>query len=490
LKWLQPLRQNMLMKDFVRKVLGFLEQEKPDYADVRVVSSREEGLTVKNGQVDSLSIGEDTGFGVRVFINGFMGFSSSNRLTPDETERVVRHAAAMARAAAMPGGKTYELAHEGPATGTYATPVTKDPFTVPTEEKIGLLLEVDEALSGEESVKLRISHLRFIRDYKIFADTRGSFTEQTIYHTGAGYTAFAMGDGALQQRSYPASHGGNMCAGGWEFVEGLDLLAHAERVASEAAGLLKAPPGPEGEMDMVVGTHQMALQVHESIGHALELDRVLGYEASYAGTSFATTEKLGNFRYGSPLLNIVADTRTPGGLGTFGWDDEGTSARTEPLVKDGILVNYLSSKDTSPTIGKPSTAAARASSWSRIPIVRMVNVSMLPGDKSFEDLLAMVDDGIFVDTNRSWSIDQKRLNFQFGTEIGYRIRKGKLAEMVRNPIYSDITPKFWAKLTAMGKDWELWGVPNCGKGEPGQTMRVGHGTNPSLFRGVRVGNAG
>jgi len=480
----------MLMKDFVRKVLGFLEQENPDYADVRVVSSREEGLTVKNGQVDSLSIGDDTGFGVRVFIKGFMGFSSSNRLTPDEAERVVRHAAAMARAAAMPGGKTYELAHEEPAIGTYATPIARDPFTVSTEDKIGLLVKVDEALSGEESVKLRISSLRFIRDYKIFADTRGSFTEQTIYHTAAGYTAFAMGDGTLQQRSYPASHGGNMRAGGWEFIEGLDLLAHAERVASEAAGLLKAQPAPEGEMDLVIGTHQMALQVHESIGHALELDRVLGYEASYAGTSFATTEKLGNFRYGSPLLNIVADTRTPGGLGTFGWDDEGTSARTEPLIKNGILVNYLSSKDTSPAIGKPSTAAARASSWSRIPIVRMVNVSMLPGDKSFEDLLAMVDDGIFIDTNRSWSIDQKRLNFQFGTEIGYRIRKGKLAEMVRNPIYSDITPRFWAKLAAMGKDWELWGVPNCGKGEPGQTMRVGHGTNPSLFRGVRVGNAG
>ncbi len=480
----------MSMKDFVKRVLGFLEQERPDYADVRVVSSREEGITVKNGQVDSFSIGEDLGFGVRVFIRGFMGFASSNRLTLDEAERVVKHAAAMARASAMPGGKTYDLAHEEPAVGTYATPIKKDPFTVPAEDKIGLLMKVDEALFGEESIKLRISHLRFIRDHKIFADTRGSFTEQTIYHTGAGYTAYAMGDGILQQRSYPASHGGNMRSVGWEFVEELDLLAHAERVASEAAGLLKAQPAPEGEMDVIIGTHQMALQVHESIGHALELDRVLGYEASYAGTSFATLEKLGNFRYGSDLLNIVADTKTPGGLGTFGWDDEGTPARTEPLIKNGILVNYLSSKDTSPVIGKPSTAAARASSWNRIPIVRMVNVSMLPGDKSFEELLAMVDDGIFVDTNRSWSIDQKRLNFQFGTEIGYRIRKGKLAEMVRNPIYSDMTPKFWAKLTAMGKDWELWGVPNCGKGEPGQTMRVGHGTNPCLFRGVKVGNAG
>lgn len=482
--------QNMPMKDFVKKVLSFLEQEKPDYADVRLVSSREEAITVKNGKVDSIAIGEDTGFGVRVFINGFMGFSSCNRLSPEEAERVVKHAAALARAAAMPGGRTYDLAHEEPALGTYATPIKKDPFEVPIEEKIELLVKVDEALSREPAVKLRVSHLRFIRDYKIFADTRGSFTEQTIYHTGAGYTAFAMGDGILQQRSYPASHGGNMRAGGWEFVEELNLLGHAERVASEAAGLLKAQLAPEGEMDLIIGTHQMALQVHESIGHALELDRVLGYEASYAGTSFATLEKLGNFRYGSELLNIVADTRTPGGLGTFGWDDEGTSARTEPLIKEGILVNYLSSKDTAPVIGKPSTAAARASSWNRIPIVRMVNVNMLPGDKSFEELLAMVDDGIFVDTNRSWSIDQKRLNFQFGTEIGYRIRKGKLAEMVRNPIYWDITPRFWAKLVAVGKDWELWGVPNCGKGEPGQTMRVAHGTAPSLFRRVRVGNAG
>lgn len=480
----------MRMKDFVKIVLGFLEQERPDYADVRVVSTKEESITVKNGQVDSLSVGDDSGFGVRVFINGFMGFASSNRLTPDEAERVVRRASAMARASAIPGGKRYELVHEEPSVGTYATPIKKDPFSVPIEEKIGLLVKIDEALSREPEVKLRVSHLRFIRDYKLFADTRGSFTEQTIYHAGSGYTAFAMDGGLLQQRSYPASHGGNMRAAGWEFVEDLQLLAHAERVASEAAALLKAQPAPEGETDIIIGTHQMALQVHESIGHALELDRVLGYEASYAGTSFATLEKLGSFRYGSELLNIVADTRTPGGLGTYGWDDEGTSARTEPLIKEGILVNYLSSKDTAPAIGKPSTAAARASSWNRIPIVRMVNVSMLPGDKSFEELLAMVDDGLFLDTNRSWSIDQKRLNFQFGTEIGYRIRKGKLAEMVRNPIYTDMTPKFWAKLTALGRDWELWGIPNCGKGEPGQTMRVGHGTSPSLFRGVRVGNAG
>ncbi len=322
----------------------------------------------------------------------------------------------------------------------------------------------------------------------MFANTLGALQEQVIVHTGGGYTAYAFSEAEMQTRSYPAPHGGNAGSGGWELIADADFLGNAERVAEEAVALLSAPPAPEGEMDLVIGTHQMVLQLHESIGHALELDRVLGYEASYAGTSFATIDKLGNFQYGSPLLNVVADTTTPGGLGTYGWDDEGTSARKEYLIKEGILVNYLSSRDTAPVIGKRSTAAARASSWNRIPIVRMVNVNMEPGDKSVEELIATVDDGLYVDSNRSWSIDQRRLNFQFGTEIGYRIRKGKLAEMVKNPVYWGITPEFWRSLAAVANDWKLWGIPNCGKGEPGQTMHVGHGTATSLFRRVKVGS--
>jgi len=272
----------------------------------------------------------------------------------------------------------------------------------------------------------------------------------------------------------------------------MELEKHAPRVAEEAVKLLTAPPAPAGELDLVIGTNQMALQVHESIGHAVELDRVLGFEASYAGTSFATIDKLGNFRYGSPLMNVYADATTPRGLGTFGYDDEGVPAQRVPIVKEGILVGYLSSRDTAPAIGRRSSGAARASSWNRIPIVRMTNINLEPGDLSFEELIADVEDGLFIDTNKSWSIDQKRLNFQFGTEIGWRIKHGKLTEIVRDPVYTGITPQFWASLDGVGDSstWELWGVPNCGKGEPGQSMHVGHGVPVARFRKVKVGSKG
>jgi TldD protein len=235
----------------------------------------------------------------------------------------------------------------------------------------------------------------------------------------------------------------------------------------------------------------MALQIHESVGHPLELDRVIGYEASYAGTSFATIDQLGKLKYGSSLMNIVADAKTPRGLGTFGWDDEGVPAQRIELITGGILTGYLSSRDSAWAIGlKRAGGTARASSYNRMPMVRMTNINLLPDKGSLEDLISEVKDGIFVDYNKSWSIDQRRLNFQFSTEVAYRIRNGKIAEPLRNVVYFGITPEFWNSLVAVGgeEEWKLWGLLNCGKGEPGQTMHTGHGSSPAVFVKVKVGS--
>jgi TldD protein len=243
-------------------------------------------------------------------------------------------------------------------------------------------------------------------------------------------------------------------------------------------------------MTIVIDSSQLALQVHESCGHPIELDRVLGMEASFAGTSFLTLDKLGKLQYGSPIVNIDADATAPGGLGTFGFDDEGVPAQNVPVVSAGLFVGYLTSRETAPVIGRRSMGSARASGWNVIPLIRMTNVNLRPGDAgTLDDLIADTRDGLFLSTNRSWSIDDRRLNFQFGTQVGWRIRNGKLAEMVRNPTYTGITPEFWGSCDAIcgASEWQLWGVPNCGKGEPMQTHRVGHGAAPARFRNVQVG---
>jgi TldD protein len=279
-------------------------------------------------------------------------------------------------------------------------------------------------------------------------------------------------------------------SGGFEAVRAMDLPGNAQRIAEEAVALLSAEECPSGPMTLVIDSSQMALQVHESCGHPIELDRVLGMEASFAGTSFLTLDKLDTLRYGSEIVNIDADATAPGGLGTFGFDDEGVPAQNVPIVSSGRFVGYLTSRETAPIIGRRSMGSSRASGWNVIPLIRMTNVNLRPGDAgSLDDLIADTDDGIFFSTNRSWSIDDRRLNFQFGTQIGWRIRNGKRAEMIRNPTYTGITPEFWGSCDAICSDseWQLWGVPNCGKGEPMQTHRVGHGAAPARFRNVQVG---
>jgi TldD protein len=388
------------------------------------------------------------------------------------------------------------MAAEKSVRADWATPCKIDPFSISVEQNIDLLLNIDSALRSVEGVTLAETNLNFNREESWFVSSEGSDIHQTKYSTGAGYAAYAFAGNEIQKRSYPCSYGGQWQNKGYELIEELKLLENARRIAEEAVALHNADQCPEGTFDIILEGSQLGLQIHESVGHPIELDRVLGMEANFAGTSFLTLDKLRHLRYGSDLVNVVADARQEHGpgLGTFGYDDEGVPAQCTKIITDGLFTGYLSSRETAHTIGENrSGGTLRAEGWNRLPMIRMTNISLLPGNKplSLEQLIAATDHGILMDTNRSWSIDDKRYNFQFGCEIGWEIKNGKRIRMVKNPSYSGITTEFWNSLDAICSrdEWTLWGTPNCGKGQPQQVMGTGHGAAPSRFRKIKVGSA-
>ncbi len=480
------------MKTLIERGLNTAQVRGATYADVRIVHTTTENIAVKNGKPEAISQREDQGLGVRVIADGAWGFAASAALTAEEVERVAAQAVAIARASARVKAGDVDLGPPEVHVGTYRTPVQVDPFAVPLETKIALLLAADEAMRGVPGIGVTKANLAFVRVRKTFGSTEGTFVEQDLVESGAGIEALAVGPGEVQKRSYPNSFGRDQRTGGYEVITDMDLVGNAPRIAEEAVQLLSAMQCPPGVRDIILAGDQLALQVHESCGHPTELDRVYGTEASYAGTSFLTTDKLGVFRYGSDLVNLVADATTPGGLGTFGYDDEGVPAQRSPLVQNGIFVGYLTSRETARRLGRRSNGAMRADGWNRIPIIRMTNINLEPGDWTLEDLIADTEDGIYMQTNKSWSIDDKRLNFQFGVEIAWEIQGGKLGRMLKNATYTGLTPQFWASCDAIcNRDhWQVWGTPNCGKGQPGQVAHVGHGAAPARFRNVRVGVTG
>ena len=335
--------------------------------------------------------------------------------------------------------------------------------------------------------------MHFDRRRQIFVSSLGSVIDQTRTTSGAGFSALAYRDGEIQKRSYPNSFGGQFQLKGYEPIEELRLLDHAPRIAAEAVALHSADQCPEGEFDLILDSSQLALQIHESIGHPIELDRVLGSEANYAGMSFLTLDQLGRLQYGSPLVQVVCDARPEHGpgLGTFAFDDEGVPAQSFPIIRDGRFTGYMTSRETAAAVGASrSNGCMRADGWARLPLIRMTNVSLLPGLQSLEQVLD-VPHGIYMETNRSWSIDDKRYNFQFGCEIAWEIRRGKRVRMLKNPSYSGISTEFWNACEAIAgpRYWTLWGVPNCGKGQPEQVMGTGHGASPSRFRKIKIGGA-
>jgi TldD protein len=480
------------MKEFTDLALDTAKMHGATYADIRIIYTQFEAVSVKNRRISSLMRNDDLGFGIRVIADGAWGFSSSNLLSREEIGRVSAEAVQIAKASATTKVRDVTLAYEPPHVDVWRTPIKKDPFKVPTERKIDLLMRINDIALKVERISVVESQMNFTREHQFFANIEGSFIEQEIYFAGTGYHVIAVGDDDMQRRSYPSSFGGQYMTKGYELVEELPLLENVERIADEAVMLLTARKCPEMVTDLILDGAQLALQIHESIGHPSELDRVLGTEANYAGTSFLTTDKLGKLRYGSPIVNVVADSTIPNGLATVGYDDEGVEAQRWHLIKDGIFVGYLTSRETAPAIGEErSRGCMRADGWSRIPLIRMTNISLMPGDCTLDELINDTRDGVYMETNKSWSIDQRRINFQFATELGWRIKNGRKVEPLKNPSYQGITVEFWNSCDAICNEdhFVLWGVNNCGKGQPGQRAQMSHGASPARFRKVKVGVA-
>lgn len=458
------------------------------YADARVVDTRTESMAARDGVLESLDRTERAGIGCRALAGGSWGFFAVPDLGTAAARRAGERAAEIARASTAVPGPALDLAPEPAASGSWANECLVDPWAAPLAEKGDLLEGVTRTMLAA-GADLAEATSRVWDTRKWLVTSEGTRVDQRIVETGAAMSATAVGERETQRRSYPGIRG-QYGTRGWELVRELDLPGNAARIAEEARALLSADPCPALDAtDLILGSEQMALQIHESVGHAVELDRILGWEAAFAGTSWLDPARLGSLRFGSPLMSITADATLPGALGSFGWDDEGTPARPVDIVRDGIWVGTLSSRDTAPRIGVRSGGAVRAEAFNRIPMIRMTNVGLLPGSDSLEAMIAATDDGILMDTNRSWSIDDKRLNFQFGCEIGWEVRGGRRGRMLRNPTYTGIGPQFWGSLDMLGNrdEWVFWGTPNCGKGQPGQIGHTGHPAVPGRFRGVRVG---
>jgi len=484
------------MKSLAQLALDSAVALRASYADARLVRIRNRGLTTKNGRVGHASESDSLGIAIRVIADGAWGFAASSDLSRRAVESTAVQAVEIAKASARVKRQDVRLAPEPPAVAEWSTPFRIDPFTTSIEQNIKLLLKVDGELRAVKGVTLAETGMNFAREESWFLSSEGADIHQTKYSSGAGYTAYSFQKSEIQKRSHPNSFGGQWQSKGYELIEELQLLENARRVGEEAVALHHADQCPEGVFTVILDGSQLGLQIHESIGHPIELDRVLGMEANFAGTSFLTLDKLRNLRYGSELVNVVADARQQHGpgLGMFAYDDEGVAAQCTPIITQGEFTGYLSSRETAHTIDATrSGGTLRAEGWNRLPIIRMTNVSILPGEKPLtrEQLIADTEHGIYMETNKSWSIDDKRYNFQFGCEIGCEIKNGKRVRMLKNPSYSGITTEFWNSMDAICSrdEWVLWGTPNCGKGQPQQVIGTGHGAAPARFRNIKVGSA-
>jgi TldD protein len=462
------------------------------YADARVMEIRSETMSARNGVIEALDREERAGVGVRALIGSSWGFFAVPDVGAKAARRAGEQAAAVARASTLVAGPDLRLVPEQATTGHWESECLEDPWAVGLAEKGDLLEGVTRTMREHGADLAEASH-RIWDTRKWFVSSEGTRVDQRIVECGAAMSATAVGEGETQRRSYPGIRG-QYGTRGWELVRELDLPGNAARIAEEARALLTADVCPSFDAtDLILGSEQMALQIHESVGHATELDRILGWEAAFAGTSWLELPKLGSLRFGSELMNITADATLKGSLGSFGYDDEGTPAHPVDIVKDGIWVGALSGRDSAALAGiERSGGAVRADGFDRIPMVRMTNVGLLPGTDSLASMIAATDNGILMDTNRSWSIDDKRLNFQFGCEIGWEIKGGKRGRLLKNPTYTAISPKFWGALDMLGgpDEWTFWGTPNCGKGQPQQIGHTGHPAVPARFRGIRVGVRG
>ncbi len=477
--------------EYLPAAIDRLKKLGADYADARWFEKKVESVTVRQGHVEGVSRSVDVGVGVRVIEDGAWGFAGVGSSDEADIIAAAEQAFRIAKASATTKKQDVKLGNVEIYQDSYETPVEKDPFEVPLNKKIQLLTKVSDILQKHPKIISSEVTVDCIHICKRFVSTEGADIRQHLTESGAGYEVTAKDGDEVQRRSFPNSFRGDWATRGWEFIEEMKLVENAEKVRDEAVMLLTAEECPHEKRDIIIGGSQLALQIHESCGHPTELDRVLGTEISLAGGSFLQPELIGKLMYGSPKVTIYADSTSPGGLGTFGYDDEGIKSRRTDLIKNGLFVGYLSSRECQALTGHPANGAMRADGWQNMPLIRMININLEPGEWELEDLIADSNGAIFVDANKSWSIDDRRVNFKFGCELAWEIKGGKLHKPFKNSAYTGITREFWNSCDAIcnSKYWHIWGIPSCGKGEPMQSAHVAHGAAPSRFRNVNVGGA-
>jgi len=469
----------------IKNAMAYAKTLGANFADIRFKDITIEDIRMESGDIVKAATTRSQGYGVRVYVNGAMGFAAASDI--EKINDTVKLAYDTATASLTLLAKKAELDNKKPVTAEYSTPVAQDPFTVPFSEKLALMTECDKNMRITPGVNRTYVNLSFRKDDVIFADTDGSFIVQNFCQCDASLGAIAFSEADMQRRSYI-----NVARAGYEAVLELNLPERAIIIGREAAELLHAEDCPSGEFDIILTPRQMFLQIHESVGHPTELDRVLGSEAAFAGRSFVEVDNLAEkpLTYGSKHVTLVADATCDRGLGTFAYDDEGVPAQNITLIDKGKFAAFQTSRDNAYITGKNSSGAGLSDGWRNLPIVRMTNINLLPGDSTLDELIAGIDYGFIFDENKSWSIDDLRVNFQFACELAREIKDGKLTGRIfKNPIYSGKTTEFWGNCdgTANADFWELVGVPNCGKGQPMQIMRVSHGSSPTRFRKVKVG---
>jgi TldD protein len=458
------------------------------YADVQFWIAETEYIYVQGGVVRSVDNSRTVGYGVRALVDGAWGFAGSDRFDDPDLDIAAGRAVTIAQASARIAQRVRGVLPTEKYVDTWSTPVTIDPKSVPLGKKIDHLLQAEKGLHVSKSVVYGYAFSWNETRTKEFYNTNGSAIAQHIVQTGAGTGCNAVADADAAFRSGPGDFGLYQ-SGGWEVVERADLVSNAARYGEDAVRLLKAPVLPEITGDLVLTGAVLNLQMHESIGHPLELDRSLGWEANFSGISWATPDQVGKLRYGSDKLNVSCDNTLALGMATVGYDDEGTKPQAVPLIENGILRAFESSRDTAAEVSLPQTASVRAQDWASVPIVRMTNIALAPGEGTLEDIVADTKDGVLMDGIRSWSIDDHRLNFQFGPQLAWRIQDGKRTQLYKKPTYTGITPRFWGSLDRVAgpQEWVVWGTPNCGKGEPEQLGRTSHACSHARFSGVKMG---
>lgn len=461
------------------------------YLDIKFLERKFQQIQIKNGVVEQNMNSLSSGIGVKFLVDGAYGFASTNVLTRQAIKSIVKRAHRVAKASATTVKHPIQLADEPVYEDMVQTPIKEDPANVDQEELINELIDATKAADiGDQRIKIRSSTFSTWKDQMVLYTSEGTKIDQTIVATGSGINVIAIEGRDTQTRGYPGGMRGNIATAGFEYHKELDLINHAEETAKEAVGLLEAPHCPaKDKATVIILPGQLMLQLHEN-GHGFEMDRAFDYEAAFAGTSFLKPHLINDLKWGNELITIYGDATHPKGLGTFFYDHEGVKAQKTKLVDKGTFVGYLSSRETAPLQEwQGSSGTARASAFDRMPLIRMTNINLESGDWEYQELIEDTTDGYIMDTNVSWSIDDLRLSFQFGTEIGWRVQNGEITGLVKNPSYTGITPKFWNSCSAVCKEkyFKMYGTPNCGKGEPGQTMYTGHGSSPARFENVRIG---